>query len=345
MKKIFTLLMLGASTVFAQQAEPLLTQYYNTPLQLNPANAGLFSGKARIVTNYRQQWANVSNPFTTISGSGDFQIARNIGRADFIGMGVDVMQDKAGVGELTNFGGKVSFAYTTAMDGKKEHFASIGFSAGFNQRSVTTSNLIWGAQWTDYGFDPSKSTIDQGMDEAVSFFDMGVGVNYYYSSTNEYTKGYLGAAMMHVNAPKVSFLNNDEMTIQRKININGGLKHMFGRNHSYAVMPSFTYAFQGNAYALIYGCDVEFILDKGSRSTGAYKYTSVAVGVYHRWSNSVAPVLKLNKAGFSLCASYDLEVGNVTRVSNGMGGIEVGLQYRVGHKDGRGRRNMNSAFL
>lgn len=345
MKKFLTILMLGATSVMAQQAEPLLTQYYNTPLQLNPANAGLFSGKARINTNYRQQWANVSEPYTTIAASGDFVLARNLGPADFFGMGIDFMQDKAGTGQLTNMVGKVNLAYTTAMDGKKEHFFSVGFNAGFNQRSVTTANLVWGTQWTQYGFDPSIATVDQGMNEAVSFFDMGTGVNYFYSKTNHLTKGYLGVSMMHANAPKVSFLNNEEITIERKFIINGGLKAFFGRNNAYAVMPSFVYAFQGNSYALIYGCDVEFVLDKGSRHTGAYKYTSVAFGLYHRWSNSVAPVLKLNKAGFSLTASYDLEVGNITRVTNGMGGLEVGLQFKVASKNGRRSLSMNNAFL
>lgn len=345
MKKLLTIVCLGVTTAFAQQSEPMLSQYFNTPLQINPANAGLFNGQARLVTNFRQQWESFGVGYQTIGASGDFVLARDLSPNDFFGLGFDIVQDQAGKGGLTSFAGKASVGYTKALDPSKEHFFSVGFGAGFNQRSVVASQFNWGAQWTDRGFDPTKSTVDQGMDEAVTFFDLSVGANYYYSAKNDRTKGFIGGAMMHANTPTVSFLNNEEEKIERKYVINGSLKNYFGRNYVYALNPSFIYAFQGKSYNLIYGVDFEFILNKGSRSTGAYKHTSIAFGIYHRWSQAFMPMFKLNKAGFSLCASYDMEVGNVTRVTNGQGGMEISLQYRVGYKNGKDRRNMNRAFL
>lgn len=347
MKKLATLfvLMVLSGSVFSQQTEPMFTQFYNTPLQINPANAGLFAGRGRVILNYKRQWEGFSNPFTTIAASGDFQVARELSGGDFFGMGFDVVQDKAGSTELTNFAGNLSLSYTKAMDSKKSSFISVGFQGGYGQRSINPSAINWGSQWTQTGFDNSINSPDQIMDQAASFFDIGAGVNYFYSRPDDVVKFYIGAAGYHLNEPKISFLGDEDIVIGRKININAGFKYYFGLGNAYSVYPNAIYSWQGNSYVLIYGTDLEYIIEGGSRSTGTRKYTSVAVGIYNRWSKTISPVVKLHKAGFSLYFSYDFEIGNVTRITNGMGGMEVSLKYRVGFRSGHHSKNINNAFM
>ena len=69
------------------------------------------------------------------------------------------------------------------------------------------------------------------------------------------------------------------------------------------------------------------------------------MGLYHRWNKTFSPVVKLHKAGFSLYVSYDFEIGNITRVTSGQGGMEIALKYRVGFRSGKGSRNINNAFI
>ncbi len=330
---------------FSQQTEPMYTQYYNTPLQINPANAGLFAGRGRFITNYKRQWESFGTAFQTIAASGDFQLVRELSGADFFGMGFDVVQDKAGTTELTNFKGNASLSYTKALDGKKSHFFSLGFQAGYGQRSINPTAVNWGSQWTQTGFDPTIQTIDQTMDEAVSYFDMGAGVNYFYSRPDDLVKFYIGGSASHLNQPKLSFLGDDDIVIARKFNVNAGFKYHFGLGNAYAIYPNVIYAWQGPSSVLIYGMDVEYRLEGGSRSTGTRKYTSISVGLYNRWSQTVSPVVKLHKAGFELAFSYDFEIGNITRITNGMGGMEVTLKYKIGFRSGRESKNINNAFM
>lgn len=341
---LFALVILS-SVAFSQQTEPMFTQFYNTPLQINPANAGLFAGRARFVMNYKRQWESFANPFQTIAASGDFQIARELSGGDFFGMGFDVTQDKAGSTELTNFNGDLTLSYTKALDSRKSHFFSVGFTGGYGQRSINPSSVNWGSQWNQTGFDPTINTPDQVMDQAASYFDLGSGVNYFYSRTDDLLKFYIGAAGYHLTQPKISFLGDEDVVIQRKFNINAGLRYYFGMGNSYSVYPNVIYSWQGPSYVLIYGTDFEYIIQGGSRSTGTRKYTSVAVGLYNRWNKTFSPVVKLHKAGFSLYFSYDFEIGNVTRVTNGMGGMEVSLKYRLGFRSGHESKNINNAFM
>ena len=347
MKKIVTFLALIVLSGYlgAQQTEPMFTQFYNTPLQLNPANAGLFAGRGRIITNYKRQWESFGDAFQTIAVSGDFQLARELSGGDFFGMGIDILQDKAGSSELKNFLGNVSLSYTKAMDRDKSHFMSVGFVGGYGQRSINPTTINWGGQWTQNGFDNSIYTTDQAMDQAASYFDLGAGVNYYYSRPDDLVKFYLGVAGFHLNQPKISFLGDEDVVIARKFNVNAGFKYYFGTGKAYSIFPNVIYSWQGPSFVAIFGADVEYRIDGGSRSTGTRKYTSVAFGVYSRWSQTFSPVVKLHKAGFSLAFSYDFEIGNVTRITNGMGGMEVSLKYRVGFRSGRESKNINNAFM
>lgn len=347
MKKLIVLFIGVISFGFAsaQSTEPVLTQFYNSPLKINPANAGLFAGRARVITNFKRQWESIGEPFQTIGFSGDFQVARDVTGGDFFGVGIDIMQDQAGISQLSNLTANISASFTKAFDARKTHFVSVGLQGGYGQKSISPSNLSWGSQWTNTGFNPGIISIDQAMDESVGFFDIAAGVNYFFSHRDDDLKMYMGVAGYHLAKPEISFMGNEDIVLERKFNVNGGLKYNFGRSSNFSVYPNFIYSFQGKSNVVIYGTDLEYRIEDGSRSTGTRKYTSFAVGLYHRWNSSLAPVVKLHKAGFSLYVSYDFEIGNVTRITNGQGGMEISLKYRVGFRSGKGSRNINNAFI
>ena len=75
MKKL--LLGLSAAVLFSgslMAQDVHFTQYFTSPLTLNPAMTGLVADDLRFSGNYRQQWASVSpNPY--ITGSMSFDIA------------------------------------------------------------------------------------------------------------------------------------------------------------------------------------------------------------------------------------------------------------------------------
>ena len=96
MKKI--LLGLGAclafiTTIKAQDIHN--TQYFATPLTLNPANTGLVQCDLRASVNVRQQWNSVSsNPYNTVIASFDMATMKGkLNNGDALGVGLDVDAD------------------------------------------------------------------------------------------------------------------------------------------------------------------------------------------------------------------------------------------------------------
>ena len=61
---IFFFTFLYAVAVYGQ--DPVYSQYYNSPILMNPAFAGNTRG-ALVSTTYRNQWPSINNAYTTYS--------------------------------------------------------------------------------------------------------------------------------------------------------------------------------------------------------------------------------------------------------------------------------------
>ena len=104
-KKRISILAIFACLCFAGKAGAQsmhFSQYYNAPLLLNPANAGLMPEyDFRLGANYRNQWATLPVPYKTMSAFGDLKIGGNREgeHPNWIGLGGALFTDKAGDGE------------------------------------------------------------------------------------------------------------------------------------------------------------------------------------------------------------------------------------------------------
>jgi hypothetical protein len=56
----------------ASAQDPHFSQFFSSPLTLNPAFTGKFFGAYRVMGNYRNQWPTINNAFTTATFAADF---------------------------------------------------------------------------------------------------------------------------------------------------------------------------------------------------------------------------------------------------------------------------------
>lgn len=336
MKKIYqfissAFLVALSSSLFAQ-GDPIFTQYQATPLELNPANAGLFEGSFRGIVNYRRQWENIGTVFQTIGASGDFRVAQDVFKDDLFSVGINVLQDKAGVGEATNLNANLNISYTKILDRYANHYFSVGFMTGFAQKSLGVSNLRWNNQWTDDGFNTDLPSGEGSIDDSKTHLDIGGGINYFFSNTDESVKGFVGASMFHITRPSVSFMGVEEKLYSKFI-YNAGVEFRL-RSSMISFFPNAIVATQGPNSMIMLGGDMKFYLSEGTKMTGFLKESTLAFGIYHRWGDSFSPMLKLGAGGFQLGVSYDITIRSLTRVNRGFGGPEFSLIYRTGYKSG-----------
>ena len=104
MKKPVLILLLSLLMANAIQAQdPAFSQFFASPLTLNPALTGKFNGQLRVAGNYRNQWPAVNNAFITSTVSVDGSIlADRLSENDAWGIGIMAMSDKTASGILTS---------------------------------------------------------------------------------------------------------------------------------------------------------------------------------------------------------------------------------------------------
>jgi len=201
-------ILFGCLEVEAQDIH--FSQYYFSPLTMNPAQTGFFNGKHRIASNYKTQWKRASGgaPYVTYSGSYDVHVFdKQMKAADMSGFGIMVFSDKAGTGDLKTSGATGSLAYHRDLLGNGKQLMSFGIQAGFTQMSFDRMKLRFGDEiLSDI---PTGSGQEYFENESLSYIDINAGIlyNYIYSKT---IKVFLGLSTFHLSQPKVNFLETGE---------------------------------------------------------------------------------------------------------------------------------------
>src|SRR6478672_8785235 len=103
MRKLFCICIILTIALAGKAQDPNFSQFFVSPLTLNPALTGKFDGVFRVAGNYRNQWPTINNAFTTYTISMDAGILRNtIPDYDQFGVGIMAFTDKSGNGVLQN---------------------------------------------------------------------------------------------------------------------------------------------------------------------------------------------------------------------------------------------------
>src|ERR1041384_3856408 len=92
-------------TTLLQAQDPSFSQFFASPLNINPALTADINGKWRVISNYRNQWIGPSNPYTTGTISFDSKIFQNLAsnyvdENTRIGVGSMLMYDQSLAGGL-----------------------------------------------------------------------------------------------------------------------------------------------------------------------------------------------------------------------------------------------------
>src|SRR5205085_2095876 len=101
MKKSLLLILIFACCIKSYAQDPHFSQFYASPLTLNPAFAGKFDGNLRVAGIHRNQWPTINKAFVTTSVAVDFRILQSkIGENDTWGVGLMGFSDQSANGAV-----------------------------------------------------------------------------------------------------------------------------------------------------------------------------------------------------------------------------------------------------
>lgn len=266
--------------------DPHFTQYFSSPVYLNPAFAG-YEGCSRTSTAYRLQWPKLDGNYQTVNFSYD-QFVKLL----FGSIAVNYFYDREGKGTFQTH--SESFTYSPAFYlFKKKLLVSPALEFGFKQRFIDYNNLNFGNQ-----IDPRYGYIypnGQGimLHNHVNFFDISAGVLITHGNF------VWGAAFHHITQPNESFI--DSYTSNLPMKITGHVSYVAVINEKLKISPSIIFQqqqdFQQFLPTLVF-----------------YAYgVKAGFGTRFNTNNTDALIFLLGYKGkwFSAGYSYDVTVSNL----------------------------------
>lgn len=301
------------------------TQYFTSPLTLNPAQTGLTQNDWRASANFRSQWYSVtSNPY--ISGTVAFDIPTFRGKlpeGDAFGVGVLGLYDKAGTGGLQNTTLGISLAYHKAFGMEKQHMLSLGVQGYYVQKSIQFDKLIFGDQYNPQAPGEIYRTQENFGNQDLSYPDFNIGLMY-SGRVSEKATLYGGFAYYHLTRPEERFLNTGNAL---KINsrYSAHLGSSFEMNENTVMYLSAMYQKQGPASELLLGGAVGFIMNPGHDE---YTHNTIFyLGGWYRYGDAIAPYIGFEWSRMKIGISYDVTMSNAQNMTNGQGAYEFSVIY------------------
>lgn len=309
---------LSISNLFAQDIH--LSQIFNAPMLLNPANTGAFEGAYRIGGFYRNQWNSVTIPYQTYGANAELSLFKNAFETSYLGAGVSFVGDKAGDGNYTTNQFAMSVAYHQGLNTDYNHYVSLGFKAGVIQRNVNLSKFYYGSQITATGFDNSLPSGENILFPKLTNSDFAIGVSY-FNGVSDDVSITVGGSYHHLKRQNFSFFDNENLT-----------DNLYSRFNFYATFDMSVgdyYKFSPRLFLQKQGPNSEFI--PGIQFT---RYLSddderrqASAGIYWRAKDALIFTAKTTIYDLTIGLSYDVNLSLLTRASRGRGGPEITIEY------------------
>ncbi len=325
------------SSVQAQDIH--FSQFYMSPLNLNPAMTGVMNCNTRMIANFRNQWASVlgANAYNTYSVSYDKKVP--VGRVDYFGIGGSLWGDVAGESRFGTTQGRFSMSYAKKMGGRRKssHYMVMGADAALSQRRIRPDDLRWPTQITSNGFDPTIAPGESIGDFDFLYADISAGL-LWFSVLDENTNWYVGAAIAHLNQPNVSFLDDPDVTLFTKMTFHAGAQ--LPLNPKISVLPYGVMMTQGKHREFNAGASVRFKLGPSRLSKQSWQ-----IGGWYRIANQEEGGLisdaiifstRFNYDQFGIGFNYDLNISELRQGGAANGAFELSLSYELCGPESRG---------
>lgn len=293
------------------------SQFYSSPLMLNPANTGNFEGEWRVSNNIRRQWATIS-PFNTIALAYDRQVF--VKNQNF-GVGLIALEDISNHAAMNHAGVYLSGAYRKIINW---HYIHVGLQLGYVNKHLNGDDVSYPDQFDNSTgfFNPDYGTSEPYFRESFSSFDVNFGLS--WKKKINIFEPHAGFSLFHLNQPKESFLNQ-ENRLPTRLTFYAGSDIQLISNVYFT--PDFLYMSHAAATDIILGSKATYVFSDN------FLEKSVFAGGYLRNNinsfDAFIFLVGMNYNHWSVGLSYDINMSELKTATHNQGGFELSVIYRA----------------
>ena len=305
--------------------DPNFSQFFSSPLNLNPAMTANINSKWRVISNFRDQWLLVGEPYATGTISYDTKVMKNkISDNHTFGLGGMLMYDYVMGGALkSNYASlDASYMITLAEGEERKHRLGAGAGLIYGSRKVDYDKLNFEEQFTGYGFDITLPSGEAAQSNLTAYVSASAGMVYNYSSANMNID--LGASVFHFNKPRQTVLEDPHQILAKRYVVHGNMETFIGdrlvlnTNAVYQTQSTARYYSIGGAL----GYDVA--------TSG--KPTILNGGVWYWSKNAIIPYIGILYKDLQFGISYDITVSKLLDTPKRPKTFELSLIFRGDEK-------------
>lgn len=293
------------------------TQYYFSPLSLNPANTGNYPGDYRGMINYRSQWKEIDKAYKTMSAGADMNFYPMNQK---VSGGLYFINDKSG-GNLVQNKIFISGAAHKKIAGFD---LNLGIQPGIVMKSIDFNAHSFPNQlnWNTGHFDNTLPNQETDVQPKTTYFDMNTG--FVASKRFDKFEPEIGFALFHLNKPKESFLANDNKLPVRKI-FHAELRYYL--NSKLTIKPHTMINATGKASDWVTGVTAEYTLTKTPFFTNTVFAGFMWRDGFKRITDASMFTAGFKYLNYTFGFSYDVNTSQLHTATNYKGAMELALIY------------------
>ncbi|MEI9933741.1 MAG: PorP/SprF family type IX secretion system membrane protein [Ferruginibacter sp.] len=329
-KICFGFLLIASFNIKAQDAS--FTQFYNSPLYLNPAFTGCGRSNMRFSGVAKMQWFNLYQPYKFVTGALDFSFYDDYLR-DICNLGLIVNNESKGPFTNTSISGIIAKSFGTGNEDCSNWFLSIALQAGYTLSNINKNNLLFIDQIDANGPTGLPSQVDLLIAGNKNYADFSSG--FIFTCNN----WMIGAAVHHLNEPDISFYGNpNNSKLPRKFT--GHFSYTFDPDDANVkIKPTIIYEAQSVSRSLVMGSLIDYNelpieIGLWYRNNFSLSYNnSFSVGLTWKWGAGKNINSSENEYSWHTGVSYDAELNKPSAITT-YGSSELGVSKDISLNSG-----------
>lgn len=264
-----------------------LSQYFASPVQMNPALVGS-SSHPLVIVHHRSQLNSFTNNSPINIASFIYPIIRKYPRRfNQGGLGLTLLREVNGIeGWLTSNEIQVSGAYNLPINFKQRHVLSFGVATAYRQRSIEPGKIQWGSQYdSDLGYVSSITPSVTLLNQRIGYASMQAGMIWSYNTfKNQLLNAWQwtsGVTVAQMNRPNASFTS-----LERRLPISikwyGGASYT---HYNWKINPQILILKQEKVLFANIGSYLEYRL---GYHEATQQNTLLMGGLWYRWNDAFA---------------------------------------------------------
>jgi len=307
MKRRTLLICLVIVGISVHAQDPSFSQFFSSPLNVNPALTAKINADWRAISNFRDQWIGPASPYATGTISFDRKILQNKipnvhEEKNTLGVGGMLMYDYAMDGIVKSQYASANISYDIVLANQNAvHRLGVGFGATYGRRTVDFSRLTWEEQWVGYaGFNTNLPSGEAALSNMRPWFSASAGI--VYSITSEKTNFDIGVAGFHLNTPRQSFLQDKNQRLAMRKVAHANFETFLKEDLVLDVNTIYQYQDEAKYYS--FGAALGYYVP-------AHPDVLVNAGIWYWSNNAIIPYVGFAYKDFQIGLSYDVTISKL----------------------------------